>query len=578
MATGPMSELVQRLRLAGVPPGGAELTDGQLLERYVGRHDEVALATLVRRHGPMVWGVCRRVLRNDHDAEDVFQATFLVLVRKAASIAQRELLANWLYGVAYQTALKARATAARRGTRERQVTAMPEPATVQRDLWNDVKPLLDQELNHLPDKYRAVIVLCDLEGKTRKEAARQLGCPEGTVAGRLARARVLLAKRLSRHGLTLSGASLAALLSSGAAAVDVPAAVLTSTIKVASLGATGQAAAAAVISARVASLTEGMVRAMLATKLKALTAMVLVVALLGGGGILVTARMMEEAPVRAKNAEWPPSSGKDSAKPKAEVDPKTDREKLQGTWTFVAVEEWGQAKEEDPNNPRRLVFDGNEFTIGKGRLIIFVGKFTLDPSQKPKAIDLEFTESVKPQDEGKTELGIYALEGDTLKLCLNRPENPERPKKFSANEKQELITLRRKRDKPDANPAKEEIRPNKKKPTSDKEALQGTWVGVAGARDGRELSNEEHWKLVFEENKVIFRGREGSPENEGTYTIDPDKKPREIDLTFGSKVLTGIYELKGDTLKTLWRENDRPGLPMDFDSQHGVLMIFERQK
>src|SRR5437867_233685 len=172
MASSRTSEVFQRLR-------GAGLTDGQLLADYLGRRDESALAVLVRRHGPMVWGVCRRILRHHHDAEDAFQATFLVLVRKAASVLPRGLLANWLYGVARQTALKARATVATREGRERQMTTMPEPAGREQDLWCDLQPLLDEELSRLPDKYRAVLVLCDLEGKTRKEAARQLRVPEG---------------------------------------------------------------------------------------------------------------------------------------------------------------------------------------------------------------------------------------------------------------------------------------------------------------------------------------------------------------------------------------------------------------
>src|SRR5437763_2284216 len=179
MATGHVIGVIQHLRRAMLLRDGAGLTDGQLLEDYLSRRDEAALAALVQRHGPMVWGVCRRVLFNHHDAEDAFQATFLVLVRKAASIASRELLANWLYGVAHQTALKARATAAKRKGRERQVTDMPEPAVTQHDPWRDVQPVLDEELSRLPDKYRGVLVLCDLEGKTRKEAAQQLGCPDG---------------------------------------------------------------------------------------------------------------------------------------------------------------------------------------------------------------------------------------------------------------------------------------------------------------------------------------------------------------------------------------------------------------
>ena len=284
MATSQMSEVIQHLRRTVLLRDGAGLTDGQLLEDFISRRDEAALAALVRRHGPMVWGVCRRVLRNHHDAEDAFQATFLVLVRKAASIASREMVANWLYGVAHQTALKARATAAKRRARERQVTEMPEPAVAEQDLWHDLQPLLDQELSRLPDKYRVVIVLCDLEGKTRKEAARQLGVPEGTVASRLARARAMLAKRLARHGLAVSGGALAAVLSQNVASAGVPTSVVSSTIKAASLVAAGQAAAG-MISAKVAALTEGVLKAMLLTKLKIATVVLLVaVAAAGSGG------------------------------------------------------------------------------------------------------------------------------------------------------------------------------------------------------------------------------------------------------------------------------------------------------
>src|SRR5262249_1201188 len=243
-----INEVVDFLRRAARRQGDGGLTDGQLLARFIEHREPAAVAALVRRHGPMVWGVRRRILRNHHDAEDAFQATFLVLVRKAPSIASRELLANWLYRVAYQTGLNARAAAAKRKARERQVTEMPEPAVAEPDLWRDLLPVLDEELSRLPEKYRAVIVLCELEGKTRKQVARQLGMPEGTVAGRLARARVLLAKRLARHGLTLSGGALAAVLAPHAASAGVPTAVVSAAIKAAGLFAVGQTTATGVIS------------------------------------------------------------------------------------------------------------------------------------------------------------------------------------------------------------------------------------------------------------------------------------------------------------------------------------------
>jgi RNA polymerase sigma factor (sigma-70 family) len=292
MASGSVGEIIQHLRrTAGQDGGGA--TDGQLLDRFVARRDEAAFAALVGRDGPMVWGVCRRVLGSRQDAEDAFQATFLVLVRKAASVVPREMIANWLYGVAHQTALNARAAAARRGRRERQVAEMPEPAVQEQGLWSDLRPLLDQELSRLPDKYRAAIVLCDLEGKTRREAARLLGAPEGTLSARLARGRALLARRLARRGLAVSGAALGAVLARNAVAAGVPAAATSSTIKAASLLAAGRAAAGAT-SAEVAALTEGVLKAMLLARLKIATAILLAACLVGAAAGLGFSRAGEQ--------------------------------------------------------------------------------------------------------------------------------------------------------------------------------------------------------------------------------------------------------------------------------------------
>jgi RNA polymerase sigma factor (sigma-70 family) len=287
MATSQMSEVLQQLRRAELLRDQAGLSDGQLLGCFVVHQEEAALEALVRRHGPMVWGVCRRVLNNHHDAEDAFQATFLVLVRKAASINPREMVANWLYGVAHQTALRARAAAAKRRTREKQVAPMPEPKAVKTDPWDDLQSLLDQALTRLPDKYRVAIVLCDLEGKTRKEAAEQLGIPEGTMASRHSRARTMLAKQLASRGVVLSVGALPVVLSQNAASACVPASVVSSTIKVATLVAAGQAVAPGLISAKVAALTEGVLKTMLLNKLKTVTTFLLVLGLAAfGGGLL----------------------------------------------------------------------------------------------------------------------------------------------------------------------------------------------------------------------------------------------------------------------------------------------------
>jgi len=258
----------------------------------------------------MVWSVCRRLLLH-HDAEDAFQATFLVLVRKAAAIVPRDMLANWLYGVAHQTALHARRTAARRRARERQVTAIADPAVTEQEVWRDLQPLLDQELSRLPDNYRVAIVLCDLEGKTRRDAARQLGCPEGTLAARLARARVMLAKRLARHGLAVSAGALAAEMSQKAASAVVPTSVVSGTIKAAILVAAGQTVAAGAIS-EVAALTEGVLKTMLITKLKITTAVLLAVSIIGFSTTVITYRTLASEQSIATNDAGHKPGGKAS--------------------------------------------------------------------------------------------------------------------------------------------------------------------------------------------------------------------------------------------------------------------------
>jgi RNA polymerase sigma factor (sigma-70 family) len=276
MATGPTTSVLPGLRRTALLRDGGGLTDGQLLEAFAVRRDEAAFEALVRRHGAMVLGVCRRVLRNGHDAEDAFQATFLVLARKAASVRQRELVGNWLYGAAYRAALEARA--ATRRAKETSVRDLPEPrAADAEDGWRELRPLLDKELNRLPDKYRVPVVLCELEGRTRKEVARQLGIPEGTLSSRLAAARKMLARRLGRHGRGLSVAAVTAALAQGGASACVPAPLVESAVR--------QAAAGGDISARVASLTEGVLKAMLLTKLKIVGVLLLVAALAGAAGV-----------------------------------------------------------------------------------------------------------------------------------------------------------------------------------------------------------------------------------------------------------------------------------------------------
>jgi RNA polymerase sigma factor (sigma-70 family) len=280
MVNGQLDVMLRQLHQVIGPGRLDELSDGQLLERFTVAHEDAAFAALVRRHGPMVLGVCRRVLHNLHDAEDAFQATFVVLLRRARALDRNGSIANWLYTVAYHAALKARAAAGRRRG-ERQIVDMPENRSACDAVWRDLQPVLDEELNRLPDKYRTPVVLCYLEGKTNEEAGRLLGWPTGTVKSRLARARELLRKRLSRRGVTLSAGLLGGLLVNQASAA-VPAVLTDATLNTVVSLAAGQS-----VSTPVAALAEGVLQAMFVSKLKSASAVVLMVAavLLGAGAL-----------------------------------------------------------------------------------------------------------------------------------------------------------------------------------------------------------------------------------------------------------------------------------------------------
>jgi len=304
MSKGQMQTVLQHIRGLAVGEDAAALADKALLERFLTRHDQGAFEALVRRHGPMVLGVCRRVLQDPHDAEDAFQATFLVFVRKAAAIRKRELLGNWLYGVAYRTARAARSAAGRR--RAKEAKAVPRQQPPEADVWQELQPLLDQELSRLPDKYRIPIVLCDLQEKSRQEAAQQLGLPEGTLSSRLARGRALLARRLKRRGLALTAGTLAAGLGQQASAMVLPPALVLTTVQAGALPLAGQPAAAGVISAQVVALSEGVVRAMFLSKLKIVT-----MALLAGSLLIAGVGKVAS---RGERAEAPPAAATSSVK------------------------------------------------------------------------------------------------------------------------------------------------------------------------------------------------------------------------------------------------------------------------
>jgi RNA polymerase sigma factor (sigma-70 family) len=275
MGNTPISRALRFLRQS-VSPAGGEASDGELLRRFVAAGEESAFAALVRRHEAMVLGVCRRLLGDAHDAEDAFQATFLVLARRAASVRKHESVASWLYGVAYRVARKARQAASRRPAGERQVDAVSPSDPVAEAAWRELRPLLDVELSRLPLKYQAPLVLCYLEGRTNEEAARLLGWTKGTVSGRLARARELLRRRLAGRGLALPAAALPALLARGAEAAG-PGLVETTVRAVLTGG----------VPAPAAALAEGVIRAMFLERMSLLAgaAVALALAVLGGDAL-----------------------------------------------------------------------------------------------------------------------------------------------------------------------------------------------------------------------------------------------------------------------------------------------------
>jgi len=315
---GTLSTILQQVRGLMVRHETADQTDGRLLDDFLTRRDQTAFEALVARHGAMVLGVCCRVLQDPHEAEDAFQATFLVLVRKGTSIVPRELVGNWLYGVAYRTSLKARAAMLRRRTRERQVSAMPPSEASTDPVWSDLQPVLDQELHRLPDQYRVPVVLCALEGRSREEVARLLGIPEGTLSSRLARGRELLGQRLTRRGLAFSAPALAALLSAHTASALVPAPLVIATVQAAALATASEAVAAGIISAKVAALTEGVIQAMFIAKLKVAAVIVMAVGVMATGvGVMHHQAMAEKPAALVESSDQAPVPPEAAAEPVA---------------------------------------------------------------------------------------------------------------------------------------------------------------------------------------------------------------------------------------------------------------------
>lgn len=383
-------------------------TDDALLAEYLQRRDERAFATLLQRHGPLVLGVCRRTLHDPHDVEDAFQASFLVLLRKAKSLRRRERLGAWLYGVAYRVALKARYLRNRRRAVEQSAEFSSHEPAMKTPTPIDGLEVLDQELLGLPERYRLPLILCELQGLSRREAARQLRLPEGTLSSRLARGRQMLRQRLVRRGVAISAVGVIGLFADRVPA-SVPRSLVASTLH----GSQSLLSGAAVL-AGVKSLMEGVLADMLLTKLKfAATAVVLLATLIG------LPILLPKSP-----AADPPAIEQPRPSPYSAL-------KLDGVWRLEKVNGRDATGKEMKGTFGLLVFENGRITNGDSR----AASFHLNESTDPKEIDWNIPGELSYQ-------WIYKLDGDTLTMCGKVAEiGSERPKEFKRGQTERKIII-----------------------------------------------------------------------------------------------------------------------------------------
>jgi RNA polymerase sigma factor (sigma-70 family) len=524
-----------------------EATNVELLRRFIAAGDEAAFALLVRRHGPMVFGVCRRTLRHQQDAEDAFQATFLILARKADTV-RPDGLSRWLYGVAVRVASKARTRQARRQLASvdlDQVSTRPEPAP------NDWLQLLDAALARMSARDREPIRLCDLLGRSRAEAALELGIAEGTLSSRLARARERLRARLARLGTALSLSALVVGLADQAEAL-IPAQLIETTI------AAGTSAAAA------RELADGVLRTMFLAKVLKLTALGL--CLVGG----LTAGL---AWLPSAGAD-PVAGGKENTKgsPPAKEAPKTDSdtERIQGTWIVESAKARPEASA--GNNPPRRAWEDTHgmsvmFSGDRVESALFPGSlrlFHLDSAHDPKRMDFTFRELINgggPRQVARTIdeacPSIYKFDGEKLRIVLGDQDLRERPDSFEwAGPRSPFVHIALRR------PTEEE---RKSLERSEASRLQGTWVGLMKTVAGMELDASKDLLLVVKGDRLRF-DVPGTDPLHATFVLDMSPSPWHIDLTAtqdggglkkGAKV-AGIVTRRGDFLSLALGTVGRP--------------------
>ncbi len=528
---------VERLYRDGTLSG---LNESELLDRFLVRKDELAFETLVTRHGPMVLSVCRGVLRDDHAAEDAFQATFLLLVRKGRSI-RTPILGPWLHRVAYRVAIRAGKSRARHRMRE---TPSPEvmaatPAVETNRIDRESRMALHEALDSLPARYREPIVLCYLEGRTHDEAAKQLRWPVGSVKGRLSRGRDLLKTRLQRRGVGVPAVAIAAVMG-GEARASVPLALKQSTVQAAVSLAAGKSAAIATgaFSVSAMRLAEEAARAMMIKKsLTVLCSLAAVLSAVGGAAAL--------ARQDAAKPDKPPTAG---AKPdEAPKKPATsDLDLLQGSWLREWIQTGANRATGDaaPKSLQRITIQGD---VLSGTV---PGSERVEPRTlklEPNKIMKQFEWTRKTVGGEEVTRGIYKLDHDSFLFCFDTrtPQTP--PASFPQqgfSHSTVIASYIREPSPPELTPeAKAEL-----------ERLQGEWRWVRREENGESVSLASFgsYTLVYRGDSQLWKGQDEKIRTEQKIVLDLSQTPHTMEMRSGLQVKPGRmnYRLEGDRLIT----------------------------
>jgi RNA polymerase sigma factor (sigma-70 family) len=595
MATARLSDFLRRLTCGMAAEMLVDHSDPQLVKRALSGHDEAAFQAIVHRHGAMVYRVCWRVLQHPQDTEDAFQATFLILAQKLHTVRKHASLASWLHGVAHRVALKAKAQSAARRCREHQA-ALPDTLPADDVTWGEFRSALDVELGNLADKWRLPLIMCYLEGRTQDEAASQLGWSKSTLRRRLEQARAALGCRLKERGIVWSAALSAVLLSDCVASATPAPTLVALTIEAAADVAAGKAVATAA-SAKVAVLTQGVMKAMFLTKLKTVTAVLLVVGMITFGGELIYQVLgAGQSAVQIEDGAKKQPKQTDEQKDEKEAFTAWGKE-LGGLQAGLGYRP-GEKRAYSHGETVKLVVRVRN--VGKQevkfqyfrKFLMGISPVVTDSEGKPVPFDSGITAYGKPQPQkvylapGK-EIEIYELEIKLRPLSesgnnghstlygtgkfrvqyerLARADIDPILSKLATGKLE--LEINPKIKAPDA-PAAE--------PKDDKARLQGTWHIVEvrtgeGPRSPREGSKDQI--LVFTGDKLVFNYDDGSS-TEMMYQIDPKQKPKTIDLVPTAKpesayTFKGIYEIDGDRLKLYYSRNVAPDArrPARFDAQ-----------